>query len=524
MSAALIASDFTHRLVLALGAEQVLTGDAVIGYATDVYRARELPLAVVRPTTIEGLQLAVRTATSNGIAVYTRGGGASYTDGYLPVRRDSILIDMGGLDRIVDINAEDGYVTVEAGVTWAALKAALDPLDFRTPFFGPFSGFAATVGGSVSQHSVSHGSGTHGISAQSVISIEIVTASGALLRTGSAARGGAPFTRWHGPDLTGLFTGDCGVFGVKARITLAIRKRAPAWSCASYAFDDLDSLARGLRASALEGLDDEHFAMDSALAKGQIARQARISRFTTAKDLATSAGSPLAAAKQLLRSAIAGGRQMASAAYTAHFILEGLDRREAGIKSRRLRTLLRAAGGTEIANTVPALVRAKPFAPLFNTLGPDGERWVPVHGYLPHSRVAGFHAAAREFLAARQTEMQRLGVWCGGMFMTVDTTSFLYEFAFYWPGAQTAYHRLTLPKGYLDALPQRPDDARTAAFVERLKLDVIALYRQHEAVHFQLGKVYPYASGLSAEALALVRSIKQSLDPDDLINPGSLEL
>jgi D-lactate dehydrogenase (cytochrome) len=215
---------------------------------------------------------------------------------------------------------------------------------------------------------------------------------------------------------------------------------------------------------------------------------------------------------------------MASAAYTAHFILEGLDRREAGIKSRRLRTLLRAAGGTEIANTVPALVRANPFAPLFNTLGPDGERWVPVHGYLPHSRVAGFHAAAREFLAARQTEMQRLGVWCGGMFMTVDTTSFLYEFAFYWPGAQTAYHRLTLPKGYLDALPQRPDDARTAAFVERLKLDVITLYRQHEAVHFQLGKVYPYASGLSPEALALVRSIKRSLDPDDLINPGALEL
>ena len=163
-------------------------GDAVIGMATDVYRARALPLAVVRPASVEDLQLAVRTATAAGIAVYTRGGGASYTDGYLPTRADSILIDMGGLDRIVEINEADGYVTVEAGVTWASLRDALAPRGMRTPFFGPFSGIAATVGGSLSQHAVSHGSGGHGISAQSLISLDVVTADGALLRTGAAAR------------------------------------------------------------------------------------------------------------------------------------------------------------------------------------------------------------------------------------------------------------------------------------------------------------------------------------------------
>jgi FAD/FMN-containing dehydrogenase len=523
MSAAMLAATFTERLVLDLGAEQVITGDAVAGFATDVYRSRELPLAVVRPSTIEALQLAVRTATTNGVAVYTRGGGASYTDGYLPARREAILIDTQGLDRIVELNAEDGYVTVEAGVTWAALKAALDPLGIRTPFFGPFSGIAATVGGSVSQHAVSHGSAAHGISAQSVVSLDIVTADGSLLRTGSAARGGAPFSRWHGPDLAGIFTGDCGVFGVKARITLALRKRLPGCVCASYAFADLESLARGLRAAALEGLDDEHFAMDAALAGGQMKRQARISKFATARHLAGSAASPLAAARQLLRSALAGKRQLGAAAYTAHFILEGIDRREATLKSRRLRSLLRGAGA-EIANTVAALVRANPFAPLFNTLGPDGERWVPLHGYLPHSRVAEFHVAARAFLAARDAEMQRLGVWCGGMFMTLGTTAFLYELAFYWPGAQTAYHRLTLPKAYLDALPQRLDDPETVEFIDRLKRDLVALYRQYAAVHFQLGKVYPYASGLSSETLALVRTIKRALDPDELMNPGALEL
>lgn len=129
--------NFTKRLIGAVGAANVLTGGAVAGFATDVYRSRELPLAVVRPASVEALQAAVRTATSAGIAVYTRGGGASYTDGYLPARPDSILIDMGGLDRIVEINETDAYVTVEAGVTWAALKAALDPRGWRTPFLDP---------------------------------------------------------------------------------------------------------------------------------------------------------------------------------------------------------------------------------------------------------------------------------------------------------------------------------------------------------------------------------------------------
>jgi FAD/FMN-containing dehydrogenase len=524
MSTTALHESLTHTLVDQLGSDGVLTGNAVVGYATDIYRSRALPLAVLRPATVEQLQFAVRTATAAGTAVYVRGGGASYTDAYLPTRTDSILIDMGALNRIVCINETDGYVTVEAGITWASLKAALDPLGLRTPFFGPFSGIAATVGGSLSQHSISHGSGTHGISAQSVISMEVVAANGTLLCTGSAARGAAAFTRWYGPDLTGLFTGDCGVFGVKARVTLALRRQLPAAQYASYAFADFGQLARGLRAAALEGLDDEHFAMDAALSKGQIARQARISRFTTARDLVAASASPWGALSQLIRSALSGAGSLGAAPYSAHFILEGIDRQEARIKARRLRALMREVGAQPIANTVPALVRARPFAPLFNTLGPDGERWVPLHGYLPHSQVAEFHRAVRAILDARQADMQRLGVWCGGMFMTLGSSALLYELALYWPGAPSAYHRLTLPEGYLAALPPGADHRETAEFVDRLKLELVGLYTRQQAVHFQLGKTYPYASVLSPEALALVRAIKRALDPAQLLNPGALEL
>jgi FAD/FMN-containing dehydrogenase len=349
-------------------------------------------------------------------------------------------------------------------------------------------------------------------------------ASGALLSTGSASRGAAPFSRWYGPDVAGLFCGDCGVFGIKARATLKLRKRRPHADFCSFAFPDVSRLAQGLRAAALEGLDDEHFAMDAAMTRGQIKRQARISTFATAKALVNSSQSSWQGLKQLLRSALGGGSALRVAPYSAHFILEGFDVREARAKARRLTRLMLAAGGTVIPNTVPAMVRATPFAPLFNTLGPDGERWVPLHGYIPHSQVPGFDAAVREFLREREPDMQRLGIWCGCMFMAMGTSAFLYELAFYWPGAHTPYHRHTLPQAYLEALPQRPHDAETACFMDALRRDLVALYGAHRAIHFQLGKLYPFGSVISRESLELLQAIKWAVDPHGLMNPGALEL
>jgi FAD/FMN-containing dehydrogenase len=506
-----------------VGTAQVIVGEAMAPFATDVYRARSSPAAVVRPGDIEELQAVVVAATQTGAAIFVRGGGASYTDAYLPNRSDSILIDMGRLNRIVEINQRDCYVTVEAGVTWKALKDALDPLNLRTPFFGPFSGIAATVGGSMSQHSISHGSGTHGISAQSVIGMDVVLASGAVLSTGSAARGSAPFCRWYGPDLAGLFCGDCGVLGVKARITLPLLHRADAFECLSFAFQSLPALANALRAASLERLDDEHFAIDAAISRGQIARQERTSKRGMISGIFASSPSTWAALKQLLKMARAGSDALRAAPYMAHFIVEGVTIRDARIKAERLRSLMTTAGA-EISNTVPAVVRGMPFAPLYNSLGPDGERWVPLHGYLPHSRVAEFHDAVTAFFAARKQEMERLGVWNGGLFMTLGSTAFLYEIALYWPGKPSAYHLQAVPADYLAKLPPGIDSPEIMTFVDRLKQDLVALYSAFGALHFQLGKTYPYGSVLRPESLALLRSIKRSLDPDGLMNPGALEL
>ena len=239
-----------EALIAIVGAEHCLTGDAMLPFATDVYRQLHRPVAVVRPGSVEAVQQIARHASETGTGLSVRGGGASYTDAYLPREEGQILIDMTRLDRIVVIDEENGYVTVEAGVTWAALKQALDARGLRTPFWGPFSGVAATVGGSLSQNTISHGSAAYGISAQSVQALDVVLADGRLLRTGSSAAGLAPFARFFGPDLTGLFTGDAGAFGIKVRATLPLIKARAAHRPISFAFPDFDSIHEAMRRSA----------------------------------------------------------------------------------------------------------------------------------------------------------------------------------------------------------------------------------------------------------------------------------
>jgi FAD/FMN-containing dehydrogenase len=214
--------------------ENVITdGDDLRFYSTDVYRRADIDaVLVIRPETTEELSNAVRICTAAGFAVVARGGGLSYTGGFLPTRAGTVIVDMQRLDKIVEINPVDMYVTVECGASWRQLYEKLKPLGLRTPYFGPMSGYASTVGGALSQGSIFLGSTQFGTSAESVLGLDVVIADGLVVTTGSAGgtENPGPFFRNYGPDLTGLFLHDAGALGIKARATLklisALKKRA----------------------------------------------------------------------------------------------------------------------------------------------------------------------------------------------------------------------------------------------------------------------------------------------------------
>jgi D-lactate dehydrogenase (cytochrome) len=519
-----VAGSTLERLAGIVGAANLLTGDALAPYNSDVFRAGAAPVAMVRPQSVEQLQALVALATGAGMALTVRGGGASYTDGYIARDDGQLLIDMSGLDRILTIDAMNGHVTVEAGVTWAALREALAAEDLRTPFWGPFSGQRATVGGSLSQHTISHGSALYGISADSVLSMDIVTADGSLLRTGPAAAGSVPFMRHFGPDLTGLFTGDCGALGVKGRITLPVIARRPTHRPISFAFPSFDAMHESMRLIARERIEDTHFALDAALSQGQIARQDRAgASIGMALSILRSSPSVVSGLQQVVKAGLSARRQISAAQYMTHYIVEGFDDAEVRARLHRIRAINEGLG-REIAATVPAVVRAMPFAPFYNVLGPAGERWVPLHGNLPHSAVPDFHKAYMAFIQSREAEMKALRVWCGAMFGAIGSGGFLYEIAIYWPDKISAYHESVVPADYMASLPRHGDNPAARACATQLKADLVDLFVAHGATNFQLGRAYPYADRLEPAPLALVKAIKAQLDPKGLIAPGNLGL
>ena len=112
----------------------------------------------------------------------------------------------------------------------------------------------------------------------------------------------------------------------------------------------------------------------------------------------------------------------------------------------------------------------------------------------------------------------------GTMYMTINTHVFLYEPVFYWEDDRTPFHKRILPKEYLDTLPEYPANPAGRELVRELRLKIQDVFASVGGVHMQVGKSYPYMRGRDAEAARVLRDLKKSLDPNNLMNPGALGL
>ena len=110
-----------------VGNARVMTDPPQLAYyATDISgEADTRPGVIVKPESVDNLARTVALLTRADIAVIARGAGFSYTSGYLATQSPSAIIDTTDLNRIVEINETDRYVTVESGCTWATLYDAL---------------------------------------------------------------------------------------------------------------------------------------------------------------------------------------------------------------------------------------------------------------------------------------------------------------------------------------------------------------------------------------------------------------
>ncbi len=512
------------RLRACLGDAQVSDAAAELRLMSqDVYRDGELPVAVVRPgTTAEVVEL-VRIATQFRCPLFARGGGMSYTDAYLPDRPGGVMVDLRRLDRVREIQVEDLYVTVEAGCTWAALDAALEPHGLRAIFWGPMSGARATLGGGFSQGAATFGSGRRGTSAAAALAFEVVLGDGSLLRTGLAgAPHELPFFRNYGPDLTGLFAGDAGALGIKTAVTLQLEPRPACGAGLSYGFRDFGSLRRAVSAVARHGLASEIFGVETGLARlaaGDAGIEAGIRALWA---VGRAQGGAVSGMARMARMAVAGRSFLSEAPYSANFLVEAADRDSL---QRRLEAVRREVGeGAEpLAPTMADVVRSTPFpAPM--VLGPGGRRLLPLHVVLPHSRVEAFHAALEALREREAGALEAHRVLLFTVFAGVGPSAILYEPVLYWDDEWNALHRATLPPALLAQMSESPPAPAARAYVESLRREIVALMLAHRGAHLQIGRAYPYLTGRPAPFLAMLQALKRHTDPHDLVNPGALGL
>ena len=520
-------AELVARLERIVGAARTLTGDGDRRFfSQDIAGPRaHVAACVAQPGTVDQLAAVVGAAGSAGYAVVPRGGGSSYTGGYVPPCDDCVLVDTRGLAEVVEINTADMYVTVEAGCTWQSLLAALEPHDVRTPFWGPLSGATATVGGSLSQHSILWGSARYGVSAESVLALEVVLADGSILRTGAAAgRHARPFFRYYGPDLTGLFLGDTGALGIKARATLRLIRR-PAWvETASFGFATHERMAAAMAAVAREGLVSECFAMDPVLTAQRMKRAGLAQDLKAVKGVISSARGLAAGLREAAKVALAGREFLDEAPYSMHVGTEGRTQASVTEALAEVRRIVAAHGGNEVENTVPKVLRGMPFVPMSSAIGPAGERWLPVHALVPLSEAGATWSALRALFDSRGSDLERCGVQIGVLTAIVGSNAFVLEPVFYWPAPRTPYYDRVLDAATRARFEDFAPNPAAEALVFELRGELTRLFLERGAAHLQIGRTYRYREGLRDEPARLLEAIKRAVDPQGVVNPGSLGL
>jgi len=155
-------------------------------------------------------------------------------------------------------------------------------------------------------------------------------------------------------------------------------------------------------------------------------------------------------------------------------------------------------------------------------LGDRGERWVPTHALVPHSRALEVTHALEGYFADREQEMDAHGIEWGYLVFAVATRTTLIEPLFYWPDRRAPYHERMIQPQHLAKLPSFEPDPQASAAVHVLRLGLIDLFAELGAAHLQIGKCYPYLQHRQEPAAQLLQALKHAVDPGRLMNPGAL--
>ncbi len=226
-------------------------------YGSDSSVHHAMPFVIVRPENTSQVQEVMRYANEQIIPVIARGGGSGMCGQTVPIQ-GGIILDMKRMNRILEINLPDVYCRVEPGVVDDDLNLALKQYGVFYPPT-PASSRIATIGGEIANNASGVRSVKYGATRDAVLGMKVVLPNGDLVRLGSYTRVEA-----SGYQINKLMVGSEGTLGIVVEATLSFVP-IPEFRCMGVAnFDSLKDageaigsiMASGTIPSMLELVDD----------------------------------------------------------------------------------------------------------------------------------------------------------------------------------------------------------------------------------------------------------------------------
>ncbi|KKW69071.1 2-hydroxy-acid oxidase [Lampropedia cohaerens] len=415
------------------------------------------PDAVVFAQSREDVADAVRLAAQYRTPIIPYGAGSSL-EGHLLAVQGGISIDVSRMNRILSIDADDLTVTVQPGITRKQLNEALR---HQGLFFPIDPGADASIGGMTATRASGTNAVRYGTLRENVLALEVVLASGEVIRCGTRAKKSAA-----GYDLTRLFVGSEGTLGIFTEITLRLYPLPEAVSAAICSFPSIEAAVRTVISTIQLGVPIARVELIDAATVGLVNRHSKLSLREEPMLLMEFHGSPASVKEQAETVQELAGEYGGQAFEWAHTPEE--------------RTRL----WTARHNAYFAGVQSKP-----------GCRVITTDTCVPISRLA-------DCLLASVQEAEASGI---PYFLVGHVGDGNFHF------------------GYLID----PDDPDQRMRGEQLSRQLVARAIEMDGTctgehGIGIHKMDYLVQETGAGAVAVMRSIKQALDPDNILNPGKI--
>ncbi len=254
-----------------VGADGVVTdpGELRVYEADGLTVFKAMPEIVVLPRSTEQVAAVVKVCHREKIPFVARGAGTGLSGGALPVE-GGVLIGMNRMNRILEIDYENHRAVVEPGMVNVWLTNALSPRGYYySP--DPASQTACSIGGNVAENSGGPRTPKYGVTTNHVLGLEVVLPNGEVVNFGGKTLD--PL----GYDLTGVFVGSEGTFGISTKVTVRIMRKPEAVKTLMGVFDSIEDasnvvsgiVARGIIPVAIEMMDNNAIqAVEKGVAAG----------------------------------------------------------------------------------------------------------------------------------------------------------------------------------------------------------------------------------------------------------------